>query len=295
MEGFLQFKIRPVLRRLITRSIAIVPAVVVIGLQGEQGSYGLLILSQVILSLQLPFAVIPLIQFTSEKSRMGEFASRWWVQVLAWASAVVIVGLNAKLVVSTISNWMESAGSGAIWIWLLVIPIVVGCALLLLYISVPKSWLRKKKSVPAPAAALNLTPQHYSRIGVALDYGIMDGKALSHAQTLSKQNNATIYLFHVVEGVSGQLYGTNADDSEARDDKLRLREIAQQLHSTGIEVVPLLGYGRVPEQLVELAKESRIDLLIMGGHRHRGVKDIFFGASISEVRHKLEIPVLVVQ
>ena len=99
MEGFLQFKIRPVLRRIITRLIAIIPAVVVIGLQGEQGSYGLLILSQVILSLQLPFAVIPLIQFTSEKTRMGEFANKLWVQLLAWIAAMIIVGLNAKLVV----------------------------------------------------------------------------------------------------------------------------------------------------------------------------------------------------
>ena len=87
MEGFLRFKIRPVLRRLITRLIAIVPAVIVISIQGEEGSYGLLILSQVILSLQLPFAVIPLIQFTSDKSRMGAFANAMWVKILAWMAA----------------------------------------------------------------------------------------------------------------------------------------------------------------------------------------------------------------
>ncbi len=295
MEGFLRFKIRPVLRRLITRLIAIIPAIIVISIQGEQGSYGLLILSQVILSLQLPFAVIPLIQFTSDKTRMGEFVNKAWVQILAWIAAVIIVGLNAKLVVSTLSDWIESAGENAVWLWSIAVPIAVGCAILLLYIAIPKSWRRKKIVVQPTDIALNLTPQRYERIGVALDYGEMDAKVLSHAQTLAQQHHATLYLFHVVEGVSGQLYGTNAYDDEARTDTSHLKNIAQQILSSGIQVVPLLGYGRAPEQLIKLTNETHIDILVMGGHRHRGLKDIFFGASISEVRHRLSIPVLVVQ
>ncbi|HEV8537980.1 MAG TPA: Nramp family divalent metal transporter [Bacteroidota bacterium] len=295
MEGFLQFKIRPVLRRLITRLIAIIPAVLVIGLQGDRGSYGLLILSQVILSLQLPFAVIPLIQFTSEKMRMGEFANKAWVQILAWASAIIIVGLNAKLVVSTLSDWIESAGDNAIWLWTTAVPIAIACGLLLLYVSIPKSWRKRKKVVQPAPATIDLTPQTYARIGVALDYGIMDDKVLSHAQSLARQHNAIMYLFHIVEGVSGQLYGTDAFDDEARSDKTRLDDLAQQLRSSGVEAIPLLGYGKAPEEIIRLAQESKIDLLVMGGHRHRGLKDLFFGASISEVRHRLSIPVLVVQ
>jgi manganese transport protein len=295
MEGFLQFKIRPVLRRLITRLIAIIPAVLVIGLQGDRGSYGLLILSQVILSLQLPFAVIPLIQFTSEKMRMGEFANKAWVQILAWASAIIIVGLNAKLVVSTLSDWIESAGDNAIWLWTTAVPIAIACGLLLLYVSIPKSWRKRKKVVQPAPASIDLTPQTYARIGVALDYGIMDDKVLSHAQSLARQHNAIMYLFHIVEGVSGQLYGTDAFDDEARSDKTRLDDLAQQLRSSGVEAIPLLGYGKAPEEIIRLAQESKIDLLVMGGHRHRGLKDLFFGASISEVRHRLSIPVLVVQ
>ena len=104
MEGFLQFKIRPVLRRLITRLLAIVPAILVIGIQGEKGSYSLLILSQVILSLQLPFAVIPLIQFTGDKARMGAFTDKRWVRILAWTTAIIIVGLNGRLVYQTMSG-----------------------------------------------------------------------------------------------------------------------------------------------------------------------------------------------
>jgi manganese transport protein len=295
MEGFLQFKIRPVLRRLVTRSIAIIPAILVIGLQGEGGSYGLLILSQVILSLQLPFAVIPLIQFTSEKGRMGKFASKIWVQVLAWITAAVIVGLNAKLVVSTLSGWIDAAEGNAIWLWLTVVPIAIGCAILLLYVSIPKSWRRRRKFVPSVPAELDLTPQKYSRIGVAIDYGLMDGKVLSHAQTLAKQHGAEIHLFHVVEGVSGQLYGKDAYDDEARTDMDHLETIARRLRDAGMMVVPSLGYGRPPDEIVRLAKETKVDLLIMGGHRHRGLKDILFGASISKVRHRLSIPVLIIQ
>ena len=97
MEGFLRIRIRPWLRRLITRSLAIIPAVVVIALQGEEGSYRLLILSQVVLSFQLPFAIIPLVQFTSSKEKMGRFANPLWLKILAWLVAAFIILLNARL------------------------------------------------------------------------------------------------------------------------------------------------------------------------------------------------------
>ena len=294
MEGFLKLKMRPVLRRLLTRFLAILPAVIVIGVWGEQKSYDLLILSQVILSVQLPFAVIPLIQFTSDREKMGAFANGSGMKAMAWASAVIIVGLNGNLVVNALANWIGSAGAKAIWLWLTVVPIAGGCALLLMYISLPKSWRRKERISPA-VPTFELVPPKYSRIGVAIDYGEKDVKALSHAQTLAKQHGAIIYLFHVVEGVSGQLFGKKAYDDEARQDRERLEAIAQQFRNLGIEAQPVLGFGHVPRELVRLAKESQVDLLVMGGHGHRGLKDILFGATISKVRHALKIPVFVVQ
>ena len=99
MEGFLNLRIRPWLRRLITRLAAIVPALIVILRSGENATGGLLVLSQVVLSLQLPFAIIPLITFVSDKKRMGEFAIWPVLRVLAWIIAVVIIGLNVKLLV----------------------------------------------------------------------------------------------------------------------------------------------------------------------------------------------------
>jgi manganese transport protein len=101
MEGFLNIRLRPWLRRLITRLIAIIPAVIVTALYGESKTTDLLVLSQVILSLQLPFAVVPLVLFTSDRRKMGEFASPVWVKVLAWITATIIIVLNVKLLADT--------------------------------------------------------------------------------------------------------------------------------------------------------------------------------------------------
>ncbi|PTX99013.1 divalent metal cation transporter [Opitutus sp. ER46] len=97
MEGFLNVRLRPWLRRLITRAIAIIPAAIVAGVYGESGTAKLLVFSQVVLSLQLPFAVVPLVMFTSDRKKMGEFANPPWIKVLAWVVATLIIGLNLKL------------------------------------------------------------------------------------------------------------------------------------------------------------------------------------------------------
>lgn len=107
MEGFLNLRIRPWLRRMITRAIAIVPAAIIAIVQGESGTARLLILSQVILSFQLSFAVFPLVQFTSERNKMGEFANPLWLKVLAWVVALLIVVLNLWLLMHTIAGWLD--------------------------------------------------------------------------------------------------------------------------------------------------------------------------------------------
>ena len=99
MEGFIHLKLSPWLRRLITRSLAIIPTIIVVAITGEQGTEKLLILSQVILSLQLSFAVVPLVLFTSSRKKMGEFVNAPWLQGLAWVVAVLIAGLNGWLLV----------------------------------------------------------------------------------------------------------------------------------------------------------------------------------------------------
>ena len=107
MEGFLNIRMRPWLRRLLTRAIAIVPAAITAILYGEQGTAQLLILSQVILSLQLSFAVFPLVMFTSDRKKMGPFVNPGWVKGLAYSVATVIASLNGWLLFQTVREWMS--------------------------------------------------------------------------------------------------------------------------------------------------------------------------------------------
>src|SRR5947209_16238637 len=108
-EGYLQLTLARWIRWLVTRLLALVPAVVVISTTGEGSTQQLLMLSQVILSLQLSFAVIPLIHFTSNRRNMGAFATPPWAQALAWLTATIIVALNGKLVLDQIGSWVERA------------------------------------------------------------------------------------------------------------------------------------------------------------------------------------------
>jgi manganese transport protein len=107
MEGFLNLRIRPWLRRLITRAIAIVPAAITAILYGESGTAKLLVLSQVILSMQLSFAVFPLVMFTSDRRKMGEFVNPGWLKLLAYLVASVIATLNLWLLYQTFSGWLS--------------------------------------------------------------------------------------------------------------------------------------------------------------------------------------------
>ena len=134
MEGYLNLRIQPWLRRLITRLLAIVPAFLTILYFGEEKLGALLVLSQVVLSMQLGFAVIPLIHFVSEKEKMGDFAIKPWVKICAWVTALIIVVLNVKLVVESIADWI-STSANPLPIYFIVIPLAVVVAILLLYIT----------------------------------------------------------------------------------------------------------------------------------------------------------------
>ena len=135
MEGYLDLTIKPWLRRIITRMVAILPAVLAIIFLGDQVTGKLLILSQVVLSLQLGFAVIPLIHFVSDKEKMGEFAIGVKTKILSWLGAGIIVLLNAKLVYSQINEWIQAGGTHKFVLQITLIPLALGICLLLLYIT----------------------------------------------------------------------------------------------------------------------------------------------------------------
>jgi manganese transport protein len=148
MEGFVKIRLRPYIRRLVTRSIALLPAVVVIWISGDQGTYKLLILSQVILSLQLPFAIVPLVHFTSDRLKMGSFVSKMWVKVLAWITSAIIIALNGKLVYDQVMEWVR--GGAPLIISILTVGFVAATSLFLVYIIIlplvhgERGWLEEK-------------------------------------------------------------------------------------------------------------------------------------------------------
>src|SRR6185436_17750108 len=113
MEGFLKIRIKPWLRRLITRSLAIIPALILIGVTGGKDTVMLLVISQVVLSMQLPFAIFPLLMVTSSERRMGQFANAWWIAAVGFAIGTVIAGLNVWLLWDKL-GWAWVCGGAAV-------------------------------------------------------------------------------------------------------------------------------------------------------------------------------------
>ncbi len=305
MEGYLHFKIRPFLRRLVTRLLAVIPAALTIIIAGDASTYKLLILSQVILSLQLPFAVIPLIHFTGNRELMGDFANKTWLKSVAWTVALIIVALNAKLAGEQLVDWVTSS-SEPILIFLTVVPIVAAIALLLVYITIRPfvhapgrdvlpAWRKLGHLILAEEAQLDLEIPHYKRIGVAVAHTEEDKIVLSHAVPVAKQHDAALCLLHVVEGAGGMVFGADAYDSEARNDEEYLNHLGSALSHRGLRVETFLGFGDVSGEIIRLVKENKIDMLVMGGHGHRGLRDLLFGSTVAPVRHGLDVPVIVVR
>ncbi len=305
MEGFLNFRMRPWLRRFITRIVAVIPAVITIYVAGDVGTYKLLIVSQIILSLQLPFAIIPLINFTSDKKRMGEFANAAWVKLLAWITAAIIVGLNVWLLVDTFADWISEAGAFRIPLAILLYSFGIGLLGLLLWIGFEPllpEWAKRYRYVPQLPDNL-LSPEYeevkvkeYSRILVTLDHSAIDRETIGHAAAMARQHNAKLFLLHVEEGVTSQVYGELASTSEVKAGQHYLDQIAETLRSQSVDVEATVVHSSKPRRaIVAYAQQVRPDLLIMGAHGHKGLKDLIFGTTINAVRHDLDVPLLIVR
>jgi manganese transport protein len=296
MEGYLRIRINPWMRRLLTRLIAIIPAVIVILVNGENNIDSLLVLSQVILSLQLGFAVIPLIHFVSDKKAMGKFAITPLVQFFAWLITAILVYLNLRMVSEQAADYFNSSDN---LFWKSVI-IVSGLAFVsLLIIAFVYPLVRHKLQnvsiqVHKTATALTDIPLPvYHRIAIALDFSERDQNLIAHAL---KQADvmAKIILIHIVESASAKILGTEADDFETRKDAEKLRDYVSYLEQKGFAAESKLGFRNRTKEIPRLVKETNADLLIIGAHGHSGVKDWLYGETIDAVRHQLKIPVLIV-
>lgn len=298
MEGYLDLRIAPWLRRLITRLIAVVPAFLVIWLMGEDKVGDLLILSQVILSLQLGFAIIPLIHFVSDKEKMGVFAIGKVIQVLAWVSAFIIVALNIRLVVETLGTWHQSLTQHK-WIFnAIVIPIVLAAGTLLLYIIYTAfSNSRKNQAATLPHGKAQPLPpikmKTYQRIAICVDFSSHDVRAITEG--ISHGNRETEFIIiHVVETAGARKMGELIQDMETAEDVQQLHQYIADLKTQGFNVSERLGYGDPKKEIPPIVKRHGSELLVIARHGHSGIMDFIMGETISSVRHAVGCSVLVV-
>jgi len=300
MEGFLNFRMQPWLRRLVTRAIAIVPAALTIYIAGDGSTLGLLLLSQAIISMQLPFAIVPLIRFTSDPARMGQFANRGWVKLLAWLTAAVVIALNTLLAVQAIGDGLAHAGRWKPLVWLVAVPASLALLGLLAWMTfrrAPAAAARPEEPpLGAAAPAPEPQPPVYRRILVPLDHTALDRLAVSHAASMARLHGATLFLVHVEEDVTSRVYGPESSTAEVEAGEQYLAGLAESLRAEGVTVETAIFHSSSPKrEIVRYAGEVRPDLIVMGAHGHGRLKDLIFGNTIDPVRHDLQVPMLIVR
>jgi len=264
---------------------------------GEGSTGKLLIFSQVVLSLQLGFAVIPLIHFVSDKIKMGEFSIGIFTKIVAWSITAIIVVLNAKLVSDQITEWMQ--GSNHLAISIFVVPIAIGAAIFLLYITFKpliSKFLIKVKHSPHEAPELgNISIKTvYDRVAIAVDFSDIDTETIRHALSLSMPESK-ILIIHVVESAGALILGNEISDYETTVDGKQLVDYQSIIKQYGFDTSIRLGFGNPKRIIPKIVKEFDADLLVMGAHGHKWLSDIIFGTTVEKVRHRLNIPVLIVR
>lgn len=304
MEGFINIRLRPWVRRLVTRLFAIIPALVAIIYLGEKSTTFLLVLSQVILSLQLSFAVIPLIQFVSNKSLMNRFVISNKVKIISWITVLGIVSLNIKLVSDTLIKWFNRANQNIFFVLpVLAITIVLGVFLIYLIFEPLLSVFIQRRPVTAKTFGIHgddIIPiinkiRPYKRIALALDFSEKDGEILSHGVNLAREDTSII-LVHIVESVAAEVLGNESGDSEVLQDSERIKKYAEELRKIGIKDVQTeIGFGSPAKALIKIIRDSEADIAIFGSHGHKGLNDLIFGTTSNKVKHNVAIPILIAQ
>jgi manganese transport protein len=297
MEGFVNIRLRPWLRRLVTRSLAIIPAVITILIGGEGATGELLVFSQVLLSMQLSFAVIPLIHMVSDRKKMGAFAIRPWVKALAWACAGVIAVLNVKLVIDEIGGWVALGGTAGAAARFVAVPLMIAIGALLLYV-LAEPYLFAGRRKPPPDVhkeeVAEVEPARpFRKVAAALDFGDTDADVLTQAAGIASANRCPLLLIHCVESAGAMAMGEEITDTESQKDRERLQRYTIVLGKHDIDVETELGFGSPVRVIPEIVQRHNVDLLVVGAHGHKGVSDWLYGSTIDELRHQLNISVLV--
>ncbi len=296
MEGYLRLRINPLVRRLLTRLLAIIPTVIVILVAGDKMLNQMLIFSQVLLSMQLSFAVIPLVHFVSDKQQMGKFALTLKTKIVAWVVTAIIVALNMKLFFETVADWLRGTNS------LIIQYLIMSGALLVLIILAitffyPFILKRKeahinihKNDAAQALGAGNVAP--FRKIALALDFSDKDQRVIQYTQLLAPKDS-TLVLIHIVESASAKLIGDEAQDLETRNDQEHLAEYEKYFTDKGFQAKGILGFRNRSKEIARIINENNCDLLIIGSHGHKAMGDMLFGETINSVRHLVGIPIFI--
>lgn len=296
MEGYLRLRLNPWVRRLITRLLAIVPAVIVILWMGDKEVDSMLVFSQVLLSMQLAFAVIPLIHFVSDRKRMGQFAIGPWTKSVAWLVAAVIVYLNLQLVYDAVMKW-ETMTSHLVLKMLIWAGFAALCVLLLVTFIYPLVLRKKEHSINIHGELImdklqQSKPQPFKVIALALDYSEKDEQVIQYAWQLAHDDTRFV-LMHIVESASAKMIGAEVKDFETVEDQKRMDQYVALFAEKGYLANGMLGFYNRAKEIARISKDVNADLLIMGSHGHRGIKDLLLGETIDSVRHMLPIPIFI--
>lgn len=298
MEGYLQLRINPLIRRLLTRLLAVIPAIIVIAYFGDKEVDSMLIFSQVILSMQLAFAIIPLIHFVSDKVRMGEFAIGTKIKILSWLVASIIIALNLWQLFESGQDWI--AGTDNWTIKALTVLFVSGFILLLLITTFYPLFLknRKQHSINMHQHELdsldNMATKSFTKIALALDFGINDKEIIAYAIKLAEPNTQ-FTLIHIVESASAKAIGEEAQDHETQEDQKIMDHYLSLFLAKGLKAEGKIGFKNRVKAIAQIVSEEQADLLIVGSHGHHNLMDIIFGETVNSLRHKVKIPVLIAQ
>lgn len=296
MEGYLRLRINPVVRRLLTRLLAIVPTLIVLLVAGDGMVETMLVFSQVLLSMQLAFAVIPLIHFVSDKKGMGKFAISVKTKLISWIVAALIVVLNMKLLLESAASWIK--GTDSILLKSVIILALVLVVVLLVITVIYPFILKHKDSSPhiheniSAILKKDYTAQPFTKVALALDYSDKDERVLHYALQIANEHTSFV-LIHVVESVSAHMLGNEAEDFETRQDKENLEEYVKLLTSKGYKAEAMLGFRNRTKEIARIVNDTHSDMLVIGSHGHKAFKDIIFGETINSVRHMVKVPVFI--
>ena len=298
MEGYLNLRLQPWVRRMITRLLAIGPAIACVLFFGEDATGDLLVLSQVVLSLQLGFAIIPLIHFVSDKEKMGEFTIKTWSKIFSWLSAIIIIGLNIRLVYVEMKTTVQNSNHQQVLTLVFVLLSIFFLGILFYLIFKPLLF-RKKIARAYQSHSEFQTPvikslNSYESIAICVDFSNSDEKAINKAIQLGGKK-AKYFLIHIVETPNAFLYGKDATDLETKQDREKLLKYESYLKNSGFDVTGILGFGNPKKSIPQLVLETKSDLLVMGSHGHTTFMDLLLGTTIESVRHSTQIPLMLVK